>query len=52
MNLSRPARWTLGLDGDRVEMLPVTPARKFATTVGLLGLLAVAASRRDTQRRT
>jgi hypothetical protein len=42
------ARWAVGLDGDRVEMLPVTPARKIATVAGLLGLLAVAASRRDT----
>lgn len=31
-----------GSDGDRVEMMPVTPTRKIATIGGLLGLLAVA----------
>ena len=46
------ARWAGGLAGDRVEMLPVTPARKIATVAGLLGLLAVAASRRRTRRHT
>jgi len=39
------ARWAGGSDGDRVEMMPVTPTRKIATIGGLLGLLAVAAWR-------
>ena len=42
------ARWAGGSDGDRVEMLPVTPTRKIATIGGLIGLLAVAAWRRRT----
>ena len=36
------ARWAGGSDGDRVEMRPITLARKVATIGGLLGLLAVA----------
>lgn len=39
------ALWAGGMDGDQVEMLPVTSARKIATIGGLLGLLAVAVRR-------
>mgnify|MGYP000275850218 CR=1 FL=1 len=42
------ARWAGGAEGDRLEMKPITTARKVATIGGLLGLLAAATWRRRT----